>query len=116
MRRNWKYTPGGMILRLNQQSLFWPGLTGRAFDPLPGAREAKAWRLQLDGQALDRRAPEQCWPSQMLLSPQPRHHAILSSPKVRKILNVGREHVPESMIVGQDESTLVKISVTDVAC
>jgi hypothetical protein len=58
--------------------------TGRAFDSLLGAREATARRLELDGQVLDRRAPEQCWSSQMLLSPQPRQHIVLQSPKVRK--------------------------------
>ena len=64
--------------------------TGRAFDPWLGAREATAQRLELDGPALARRAPEQGWSSQMLLSPQPRQPIVLQSPKARKSLSVGR--------------------------
>ena len=40
--------------------------------------------LELEGQALTRRAQGQRWSSQVLLRPQPRHHAVLQSPKSRK--------------------------------
>ena len=85
---------------------------GQAFDASHGTRDPEARMLELEGQALTRRAQGQRWSSQVLLRPQPRHHAVLQSPKSRKSHNVGRTPRRESINVGQGEAIIVSLALT----